>query len=204
MAAGLALLAGCERADRIEHYTVLKPPPVERPASAASESPPTPAEVRDRMLAAIVPHESQGWFFKLTGPKDAVAAKESEFGAFLKSVKFDDTGKPSWTLPGGWQERPGSDIRYATLVLGEADGKLLELSVTVLPKSGDDASYSLVNINRWRGQMKLPPIEREQLPNESTTVELDGTTATVVNLLGTATAGGMGRGPFFSGAGDGK
>ena len=202
----LVALAGCDRPEQIEHYTVLKPPPIDRPAAPESNAPATPGEARDRTLAAIVPVAAQGWFFKLTGPKDAVAAKEAEFNEFLKSVHFDEQGKPDWTLPAGWQQRDGSDIRYATLVIGAASAgdKPLEVSVTVLPKSGDDEDYALVNINRWRGQLKLPPIDQEQLASESTTVELNGAKATVVNLLGTASAGGMGRGPFFPGAGNGK
>ena len=89
-----------------------------------------------------------------------MAAKEAEFNEFLKSVHFDEQGKPAWTLPSGWQQRDGSDIRYATLVLAgdSAAGKPLEVSVTVLPKSGDDEDYALVNINRWRGQIGLEPV----------------------------------------------
>jgi hypothetical protein len=198
------MLAGCNRTEQVEHYTVLKPPPIERTAVEPS-APPASGEAQDRTLAAIVPLASQGWFFKLTGPKDAVAAHEADFSEFLKSVHFDDQGKPAWDLPAGWQQRPGSDIRFATLLCGaDAAGKALEVSVTVLPKSGDDDDYALLNINRWRGQLKLPPIDREQLASESTTLELAGAKARVVNLLGTASASGMRGGPFFPGAGDGK
>jgi hypothetical protein len=210
---GIWLLAApsCNRPEAIQHYTVLKPPPIDSPVDAPAGAAERPAgEPKDRTLAAIVPVGSQGWFFKLTGPKDAVAAKEHQFVTFLKSLHFSAEGKPEWTLPQGWQQRGGSDIRYATLVLDSdknANGRTsaLEVSVTVLPKaSGDDVSYALVNVNRWRGQLKLPPIGKEQLATETTQIELAGAVATVVNLLGTATPGGMGRAPFLSGAGDGK
>jgi hypothetical protein len=200
----VALLAGCNNREPIEQYTVAKPAPAaspHAPPSAAAEQ--TSAEPTDRMLAAIVPHQSQGWFFKLTGPIDAVAARAEAFTEFLKSVRFSDDGKPRWTLPEGWQERPGSDIRYATLVV-PSDGKPMELSVTALPKPpGDDEQYALVNINRWRGQMKLPPIALGALADGSQTFELDGTTATMVDLVGTASSS-MGRPPFFPGAGNGN
>ncbi len=129
--------AGCERSEAIVRYTVDKP---------------RLPETKDRTLGAIVPLASQGWFFKLTGPKDAVAAQFDAFSALLKSVHFSDEAKPQWTLPEGWQERPGSDIRFATLVIGDAgarDGKPLEVSVTVLPRSGDEQKFLLDNINRW-------------------------------------------------------
>src|SRR6476659_5625361 len=96
---------GCEKPEHIAHYTVAKPPPIEparnpRPGAVADEP---LGEPKDRTLAAIVPLESQGWFFKLTGPKDAVAAQHDPFMTFLKSVRFSTEGKPQWTLPAGWQ-----------------------------------------------------------------------------------------------------
>lgn len=195
---------GCSKPEGIQHYTVRKPPAIDRPAEAAAESQPTPAEAKDRTLAAIVSHGEQGWFFKLTGPKDSVGAQGEPFTNFLKTVHFNAEGKPEWTLPEGWQARPGSDIRFATLVI-PAQGKPLELSVTALPKPpGDDENYALVNINRWRGQLRLPPIALADLPQESTQLDVGGTTATLVNLLGTAAPGGMGTPPFFPGAGNGK
>jgi hypothetical protein len=198
--------AGCEQQEAIAHYKVPKAPASKAPPSDASqETVEQPAgEPKDRTLGAIVPFGEQGWFFKLVGPKDAVAAKNDEFMAFLKSIHFSNQGKPQWTLPEGWHEQPGSGIRFATLLV-PADDKPLEVSVTALPRTpGDEASYLLSNVNRWRGQMKLPPIAGEQLAGESTQLELAGATATLVNLLGTATPNTMGGGPFSRGAGNGK
>jgi hypothetical protein len=208
--ASLTAIAGCQKSEQIARYTVAKPPPIIATAArpAAPSDNPSAAEPTDRTLAAIVPLGDKGWFFKLTGPKDAVAAAGEAFGAFLNSVRFNNEGKPTWTLPEGWKEQPGSQIRFATLVIPSA-AKPLEVSVTALPKSGgddkqDDKQYVLVNVNRWRGQLRLPPISIEQLAAESVEVPLGSATATVVNLLGTATADSMGRPPFMSGARDGN
>lgn len=205
---GLALVAGCEKPERISKYTVDKPPPIEEPKQPATAEAGQPAgEPTDRTVAAIVPLAEQGWFFKLTGPKDAVQARAEDFSAFVKSVRFSPEGKPEWSLPEGWKENDGSQIRFATIIIPAAAGendKPLEISVTVLPKSGDDADYILVNVNRWRNQLKLPPIAKEQLPGESTQLDLGGKTATLVNLLGTAVPSSMGRPPFMSGAPNGK
>ncbi len=202
---GLLSLAGCGKADKIEHYTVRKPVPYEPPRAKAH--PDTPVESPGeptRTLAAIVPHDEQGWFFKITGPDDAVAAQSAPFDALLKSVRFSESGKPEWELPEGWQQRRGSDIRFATLVIPSVDPPL-EVSVTALPKATDDeAQYALMNVNRWRGQLSLPPIALEQLSTETRTIELDGATATVVDLLGTAAPNSMGRPPFMRGAGNGN
>jgi hypothetical protein len=203
LAAGVC--AGCQKSEQISRYTVDKLPPIdERAAAENATGPSAPREATDRTLAAIVPLGAKGWFFKLTGPKDRVEGANEAFETFLKSLKFDSDGKPHWTSPDGWQEQPGSQIRYATLVL-PGEGKPLEVSVTVLPKSeGDDEQYVLVNVNRWRNQLQLPPIDAVQLSSEAKQIPLQGATATVVNLLGTASGESMGRPPFMSGARNGN
>src|SRR4051812_25682508 len=129
VAAGLC--AGCQKSEEIARYTVDKLPPVEERGPAVNAAGPSaPREATDRTLAAIVPLGAKGWFFKLTGPKDRVEAATEAFETFLKTVSFDAEGKPRWKLPQGWDEQPGSQIRYATLVL-PGEGKPLELSVTV-------------------------------------------------------------------------
>lgn len=201
----LVVAIGCQKGEEIVRYTVEKPPPLESktPLEQTPNNVPV-GEPTDRTLAAIVLLDDQGWFFKLTGPKDEVAAASEAFEDFLKSVRFTAEGKPQWTLPKGWQQRGGSQIRYATLVLSGAT-KPLEVSVTVLPKSaGDDEQYKLVNVNRWRNQLRMPPISADQMVAESKQISLEGATATVVNLLGTAAGDSMGRPPFMSGARDGN
>lgn len=64
-------------------------------------------------------------------------------------------GALAWTLPTGWTDsRGGGGMRYATLrspVAGKVD-----VSVTVL--SGE-AGGELANVNRWRNQIGLPPLD---------------------------------------------
>lgn len=64
------------------------------------------------------------------------------------------SGALHWTLPGGWTEAQGGGrMRYATLTV-PVSGKL-DVSVVVLPGS---AGGELANVNRWRGQIGLPPL----------------------------------------------
>jgi hypothetical protein len=63
-----------------------------------------------------------------------------------------------WTLPKGWTESAGGSMRFATFtppVGGKIDG-----SVVVLP---GPAGGELANVNRWRGQIGLPPLDGEAL-----------------------------------------
>jgi len=59
-----------------------------------------------------------------------------------------------WTLPKGWTQSLSGGMRYATLkppVAGRVEG-----SVVVLP---GPAGGDVANVNRWRGQIGLPPVD---------------------------------------------
>lgn len=190
---GASLLCGCEQQEQVASYTV--------PRHESLQSPKFLAETAKRkaqparMLAAIVPHGSELWFFKLQGPPDDVAARDGEFHEFLKSVRFANDTKIEWTLPATWKETPGNANRYATLVLSTQPP--LEVTVTVLAAGGDDRTQQLLdNINRWRGQLDLPHIEADDLPTRTETIQAGELTITVINIAGkaapkTAMPGGM-------------
>jgi hypothetical protein len=60
----------------------------------------------------------------------------------------------TWTLPQGWTEsRGGGGMRFATLKPGASSA---DVSVIVLP---GDAGGELANVNRWRGQIGLGPLD---------------------------------------------
>jgi hypothetical protein len=144
-------------------------------SQAPKERPP------QRMLVAIIPHGEKTWFFKLLGQEKAVEAAEKEFIGFIESVRF--TGKDprpvTWTLPPGWQEKPGSNQRYATLVLGPKD-KPLELTVVPL---GAAAGTLLENVNRWRDQMGLGEVDEGGLGKFTRETKVDGKPVTLVDIL---------------------
>jgi hypothetical protein len=69
-----------------------------------------------------------------------------------------DASSLKWTLPTGWTDtRPGG-MRFATLKPA-VPGKV-EVSVVVLP---GPAGGELPNVNRWRGQIGLPPVDEAAL-----------------------------------------
>ncbi|HET6440705.1 MAG TPA: hypothetical protein VFG59_21780 [Anaeromyxobacter sp.] len=65
-----------------------------------------------------------------------------------------------WTLPPGWKEAAGGQMRYATLT-APVPGKV-DVSVVVLP---GDAGGELANVNRWRNQIGLAPLADGELPS---------------------------------------
>lgn len=63
-----------------------------------------------------------------------------------------------WITPSGWKELPGSGMRVATMV-PPGSGKI-EMTVTAFP---GDVGGELANVNRWRGQIGLKPLEEAGL-----------------------------------------
>lgn len=74
-------------------------------------------------------------------------------------------GTLKWTLPQGWIEGEGGGMRYATLQ-PPIPGKV-EATVVVL---AGPAGGELSNVNRWRGQIGLGPIDEKALAAARKTV----------------------------------
>jgi hypothetical protein len=66
----------------------------------------------------------------------------------------------AWTLPKGWSQDVAGGMRYATLKPPAAVPGKVDVSVVVLP---GPAGGELANVNRWRGQIGLPPIGDAEL-----------------------------------------
>jgi hypothetical protein len=72
-----------------------------------------------------------------------------------------------WSLPKGWSEaKGGGTMRFATFKAPYA-GKL-EATVVVLP---GPAGGELANVNRWRGQIGLPPLDEPGLAKARTALK---------------------------------
>ena len=109
-------------------------------------------------------------------PKSAAAPETAALGAPPRSgpppgMAGDLPPPPAperalaWTLPKGWTEERQGGMRFATLkapVPGRLDG-----SVIVLP---GPAGGELPNVNRWRGQIGLEPIDEAALRRARTEV----------------------------------
>ena len=75
-----------------------------------------------------------------------------------------------WTAPASWQSRPASAMRKATFIIpGASAAEQAELAVTAFP---GDVGGNLANVNRWRGQIQLPPIDAAALPAALTHLDI--------------------------------
>jgi hypothetical protein len=172
-----AFFLGCSDSDAISSYLA--------PVSNAGDAHSSPAG-KQALLGAIVPHGEQCWFFKMVGPPELMEAEQERFHAFIRSIRFseDDKATPTWTLPAGWAQTAGSGMRYATLRFGTA-ASAGELTVIGLPTAdSSDEDYVLSNVNRWREQLQLPPIDAAALASQATVIRLEGGNATIVQMHG--------------------
>lgn len=87
----------------------------------------------------------------------------------------------SWTAPAHWVAKPASSMRKATFLITGADGATADLAVTAFP---GDVGGELANVNRWRGQLGLPPISENEVASIVTRFEHNGLAFAVVDFVG--------------------
>lgn len=140
-----------------------------------------PGNPPTRLLAAIVPHDGQAWFFTLKAPAPIAAAQQQNFEKFLHSIEFPvgsgaamaRQGNPAephstsgsyellkWNTPEGWVEQPGSNAMRVTSFRVGSEDQQAEVVIARIPE-GQTGSL-LDNINRWRGQVGLEPTTKDK------------------------------------------
>jgi hypothetical protein len=97
------------------------------------------------------------------------------------AVASADAGSLTWTAPATWKAKSGSAMRKGTYQIGEATGPTAELSITAFP---GDVGGDLANVNRWRGQVSLPPIAATDLPATLTAFSVGTLEVKVADLVG--------------------
>ena len=165
-----------------------------------------------RTLAAIMPAGEMTVFFKITGESALVAEQKPQFLAWLKSVDTGGgggesapeapapasapavsggserasgggaDGLPNWQVPSGWKAAGPKPMRLASFDIPDAAGNG-DVSISKLSGNGGGL---LANVNRWRGQVGLAPLEAGALAaNSKTVATAGGDSGTWVELVGT-------------------
>jgi hypothetical protein len=99
-------------------------------------------------------------------------------------IEATQVGPPlQYTLPTGWQEKPLSPMRVASFKATTPNGKEMDVSVVSLPGV---AGGDLANVNRWRGQVQLGPIDEDTLAKSAEHVTANGHDYLVVDLVSDA------------------
>jgi len=131
----------------------------------------TEKEGEARMLAALVPSSA---------PPRSAAPRPPAIGATADSLPF------TFALPEGWRQQPAGQFQIAKFVAGD---EKQPLTVSVSSAGGDLAA----NVNRWRGQVQLAPIEPAEIEaaaklitvagSEGKLFTIDGATDSILGVI---------------------
>ena len=89
------------------------------------------------------------------------------------------SAKPEWQVPADWKSQQASGMRYASYAASDPSGGTVDISVVNFGGTGGD---ELANVNRWRGQVKLPPIGADELPDQVGKLTTDAGDFSMVDL----------------------
>lgn len=111
-------------------------------------------------------------------------------GATMADTPVTTAGGPvlKWTAPAHWEAKPGSAMRKGSyLVKGDGE-QTADLAITAFP---GDVGGELANVNRWRGQLQLPPFGQSELDGLVVRRQRNGLDLTIVDLSGGGGATGQ-------------
>jgi hypothetical protein len=174
----------------------------------------TPPDQKEpaRILAAILSREDTTWFFKMMGDRAVIEEQKVAFKEFLKSVAFQSTAAaasaataapttpvpevpktaeasstdntaPRWEVPPDWQKQPPGQMQVAKFAVADQGAAKAEVTVAVFP---GDVGGLFANVNRWRRQIELPPLDPAGLATVTNVLDLGATKATLVDMTNDA------------------
>src|SRR5262249_14699057 len=89
-----------------------------------------------------------------------------------------------WKMPEGWTEVPPSSMRFASFSAPAEEGGKIDISVVTFPgDGGSDAD----NVNRWRGQMGLAPIDPKAVTSQVVPLKTADTSFSTTDIAGDQT-----------------
>jgi hypothetical protein len=113
----------------------------------------------------------QTWFVKTSGKPEAIESIKDDVIAFAKSFRLPSAKAPTvsdaasglgWTAPEHWRRNANASKMLIAEFNAESGAGPVRVTISAL---GGDGGGALSNINRWRGQVGLPPLTSpEQQP----------------------------------------
>ena len=104
----------------------------------------------------------------------------------MTAAARNDSGasRIGWKAPEGWTEVPPSSMRYASFSAPANGGGKIDISVVTFP--GDGGS-DVDNINRWRGQIGLAPLDPNAVTSQVASLKTADTTFSTADIAGDKT-----------------
>lgn len=87
----------------------------------------------------------------------------------------------TWKGPAHWQDKGGSGMRKGTFTIAGEGGATAEMAITAFP---GDVGGEVANVNRWRGQIQLPPQSPEEVGRSVQRLEQNGLKIGWVEMVG--------------------
>jgi hypothetical protein len=169
LAAAALLLSACGR-DEVTSYRVPK---------EADPVMPGAAPAADASSAPLAPMAADA------GGAPGMGAAGA--GATMANTAVPTANGPSlvWSAPAAWRTKSGSAMRKGSYAVPGPGGAEADLSITAFP---GDVGGDLANVNRWRGQVQLPPLGPAELEGAVARFQSNGLAVTVVDLTGAGAA----------------
>jgi len=151
-----------------------------------------------RIIAGMISSADSTLFFKMRGNADLTEAQKGDFIKWVAAVcnartetkspqtaamPSQDAAVPQikWNTPEGWTEVPPSSMRYASFSAPDGDGGKIDISVaTFAGEGGSDAD----NVNRWRGQIGLAPVDENSVNSQIAPLKTADTTFATTDIVG--------------------
>jgi len=151
-----------------------------------------------RIIAAMTTTGNSTLFFKMRGNADLTEVQKGDFIKWVAAVcnaqsetrspqvaavPTTDAGEPriKWKTPEGWAEVPPSSMRYASFSASADNGDKIDISVVTFPgEGGGDPD----NVNRWRGQIGLPPLDENAVTSQIAPLATADATFSTTDIIG--------------------
>jgi hypothetical protein len=170
-------------------------------------------------VVASLPRDGDTWVFKMRGDKEVVADAEPVFRDFLKTVHFKSAPSetpsaailgdpaanphgdltaavpaegssdgPKWNVPANWTEKAPGPMVFKSFAAASDKGGSAAVSISVFP---DKVGGTFLNVNRWRKQVGLPPIDEDKVDSVTQPLDTAGGKGTLVDFTGTSSQTGQ-------------
>ena len=139
-------------------------------------APGSAADGPQKIVTVMLHQPETSWFYKISGDDAIVTAQKATFLNFIKTVRFE-AGAPAaasaapsdsapsssgfgWKVPADWKEIAPGAMQNAKFSVPAQNGVTADVTVSIFPGSTGD---NLMNVNRWRGQIGLTPVDEAGL-----------------------------------------
>jgi hypothetical protein len=151
-----------------------------------------------RIIAAMLTTGNSTLFFKMRGNAELTEAQKADFVKWVAAVCDSqtetssqpmaaipprDAGPPpiKWQTPENWTAVSPTSMRYASFTASAENGEKIDISVVTF--SGDGGSDP-DNINRWRAQIGLPPLDRNAVSSQIAPLKTTDATFSTTDIVG--------------------